>query len=123
MWLSPTGEGLRVQKGLNSGSPASQRGLNLLLRKLQRRVCHGWRYKPLDAFANSALDFCLKVPLFFFFHNLPYKVFVQNIPFLPSEGRGSLVGAVALATPCFWFWLLPSALSGRLSSDSHYGFL
>lgn len=28
--LSPTGDQLRVQKGFNSGSPASQRGLNLL---------------------------------------------------------------------------------------------
>lgn len=90
--LSPTGDQLRVQKGFNSGSPASQRGLNLLRRKLQPRVCHGWRYKPLDAFANSALYFCLRVPLFFFLSYLPYNVSMQNIPFLPAEGKGSLVG-------------------------------
>lgn len=64
--LSAAGDGLDVAGGSeerDSGSSASHTGLNLLLRKLQSRVCHGWQHKPLDAFGNSGLRFHLKVPL------------------------------------------------------------
>ena len=98
--------GLRVQEGLYSGSPASQRGLNILLRKLQPRVCHGWQHKSLDAFGNSSLYFHSRVPLFL--ESTSFMKYLSETSLSYQPGERQACGALAITTPCCCFLLSPS---------------